>query len=242
LTRQPPLTPMGSLRWSVVRGLIDELRPGTVLEVGCGQGGFGARLARRAEYVGCEPDAESYAVARERIEPLGGVVLAGTPDLVGDRTFDLVCAFEVLEHLEDDAGALASWAGHVGPGGALVVSVPAWPDRFGAMDELVGHYRRYTPEQLDGLVLKAGCAEVRHVLYGWPLGFALEAARERIARRRSGARESTMAARSATSGRLFQPKRLAGPAVRAATAPFTVLSRLRPTAGTGLVAVGRRAG
>jgi SAM-dependent methyltransferase len=241
LTRQPPLTPMGSLRWSVVRGLIDELRPGTVLEVGCGQGGFGARLAGRAQYVGCEPDAESYAVARERIEPLGGVVLAGTSDLVGDRTFDLVCAFEVLEHLEDDAGALVSWARHVGPGGALVVSVPAWPDRFGAMDELVGHYRRYTPEQLDGLLLKTGCAEVRHVLYGWPLGFALEAARERIARRRSDARESTMATRSATSGRLFQPKHLTGAAVRAATAPFTVLSRLRPTVGTGLVAVGRRA-
>jgi SAM-dependent methyltransferase len=241
LTQRQPLTPMGTLRWSVVHRLIDETRPATVLEVGCGQGGFGARLAERAQYVGCEPDAESFAVAKRRIEPLGGLVLHGTSDLVGDHTFDLVCAFEVLEHLEDDAGALVSWAGHLDPGGALLVSVPAWPDRFGAMDELVGHYRRYTPEQLDGLLLKAGCAEVRHVLYGWPLGFALEAARDRIARHRGDARESSMAARSASSGRLFQPKRLAGAAVMAATAPFTVLQRLRPTVGTGLVAVGRRA-
>src|SRR5215468_7957126 len=241
MTARPPLTPMGALRWSVVRRLIDEIRPATVLELGCGQGGFGVRLAERSRYIGCEPDAESCAVAQRRIEPLGGEVLPGTSELVGDRTFDLVCAFEVLEHIEDDAGALASWAEHLGPGGALVVSVPAWPDRFGPMDELVGHYRRYTPEQLDGLLLKAGCAEVRHVLYGWPLGFALEAARDRIAQGRGDASASSMAARSATSGRLFQPKRLTGAAVRAATGPFTVLSRLRPTVGTGLVAVGRRA-
>lgn len=241
MAQRPPLTPMGTLRWSVVRQLIDEIRPATVLEIGCGQGSFGARLAERSEYVGCEPDTESYAVARGRIEPLGGVVLHGTSDLVSDRTFDLVCAFEVLEHLEDDTSALMSWASHLCPGGTLLVSVPAWPDRFGAMDELVGHYRRYTPEQLDGLLLKAGCAEVRHVLYGWPLGFALEAARNRIAQRRGDARASSMAARSATSGRLLQPKRLAGTAVRAATAPFTVVQRLRPTVGTGLVALGRRA-
>ena len=240
MTQRPPLTPMGTLRWSVVQRLIDDIRPATVLEVGCGQGGFGARLAERADYVGCEPDAESFAVAQRRIEPFGGVVLCGTSDLVGDRTFDLVCAFEVLEHLEDDASALDSWARHLSPGGALLVSVPAWPDRFGAMDGLVGHYRRYTPEQLDGLLLKAGCADVRHALYGWPLGFALEAARNRIASRRGDARESSMAARSAGSGRLFQPKHLAGGAVRAGTAPFTVAQRLRPTVGTGLVAVGRR--
>jgi SAM-dependent methyltransferase len=241
MTARPPLTPMGTLRWSVVRRLLDEIRPATVLELGCGQGGFGARLAERSRYVGCEPDAESCAVAQRRIEPLGGQVLHGTSELVGDRTFDLVCAFEVLEHIEDDAGTLASWAEHLGPGGALVVSVPAWPDRFGPMDEVVGHYRRYTPEQLGGLLLKAGCAEVRHVLYGWPLGFALEAARNRIARQRDDANANSMAARSATSGRLFQPKRLAGAAVRAATGPFTVVQRLRPTVGTGLVAVGRRA-
>jgi SAM-dependent methyltransferase len=241
MTRRPPLTPMGTLRWSVVRRLLDDIRPATVLEIGCGQGGFGTRLSERSEYVGCEPDAESYAVARSRVEPLGGTVLHGTSDLVGERTFDLVCAFEVLEHLEDDAAAVASWASHLTPRGTLLVSVPAWPDRFGAMDELVGHYRRYTPEQLDGLLLKAGCAEVRHLLYGWPLGFALEAARDRIARRRGAASEGSMATRSAASGRLFQPKRLAGVAVRAAAAPFAVLQRLRPTAGTGLVAVGRRA-
>jgi SAM-dependent methyltransferase len=232
---------MATLRWSIVRRLLDEIRPATVLELGCGQGGFGGRLAQCSQYVGCEPDAKSCAIARDRIEPLGGEVLCGTSELVGERQFDLVCAFEVLEHLEDDVGALTSWTGHLAPGGALLVSVPAWPDRFGPMDELVGHYRRYTPEQLDGLLLSAGCVEVRHQLYGWPLGFALEAGRDRIARRQRHSRATSMAARSARSGRLFQPKRLAGASVRAATAPFTVVQRLRPTVGTGLVAVGRRA-
>jgi SAM-dependent methyltransferase len=231
---------MATLRWSVVQKLVDELRPRRVLEIGCGQGGFGARLAARHEYVGVEPDEQSYQAARDRIESIGGHVLHGTSDLIrADDRFDLVCAFEVIEHLEDDAGALADYSSRVAPGGAILVSVPAWPGRYGPMDQLVGHYRRYTPEQLDEVLLKTGATDVWHVLYGWPLGYVLEAVRNRIAQRRSTASEDSMQARSATSGRLLQPKRVAGAVVRAGVAPFSVAQRLRPTAGTGAIGIGR---
>jgi SAM-dependent methyltransferase len=236
----PPLSPMATLRWSVVRRILDELRPSRVLEIGCGQGGFAARLATRYQYVGVEPDEQSYKVARDRIEPIGGQVLHGTSNLVrADDRFDLVCAFEVIEHLEDDVGALVDWSSRVAPGGAILVSVPAWPVRYGPMDKLVGHYRRYTPEQLDEVLLKTGATDVRHFLYGWPLGYVLEAVRNGIAQRRGTASEDSMHARSATSGRLLQPKRAAGAVVRAGVAPFTVLQRLRRTTGTGAVGVAR---
>lgn len=240
MTSSPPLSPMATLRWSVVRRTLDELRPRRVLEIGCGQGGFGARLAARAEYTGVEPDEQSYQVASDRISPLGGRVLHGTSDLIAaDDKYDLVCAFEVIEHIEDDAGALVDWSSRVAPGGSILVSVPAWPSRYSPMDKLVGHYRRYTPEQLDEVLHKTGADQVRHTLYGWPLGYALESVRNRIAQRRGSASEESMQTRSAGSGRLLQPKRVAGLVVRAGVAPFTGLQRLRPSTGTGLVGVAR---
>jgi SAM-dependent methyltransferase len=234
---------MATLRWSVVSRVLDELRPRRVLEIGCGQGGFGARLAARSEYLGVEPDEQSYDVARDRIAPIGGKVLHGTSDLITtDDKYDLVCAFEVIEHIDDDAGALVDWSSRVAPGGAILVSVPAWPSRYSPMDKLVGHYRRYTPEQLDEVLHKTGADDVRHTLYGWPLGYALESVRNRIAERRGSASEESMQTRSAGSGRLFQPKRVAGLVVRAGVTPFTGLQRLRPAVGTGLVGVARLSG
>lgn len=232
---------MASLRWAVVKPLLKQLGPTSIFEVGCGQGSFGSRMAELAKYTGVEPDEQSYLVARERIEPFGGTVIHGTSDLVPpNRQFDLVCAFEVLEHIENDTDSLRDWMTRVRPGGSVVVSVPAWPDRFTAMDEMVGHYRRYRPEDIDRVLTEAGCVDVRHYLYGWPLGYALESVRVRIATRRGVTSEDGgMAARSATSGRLFQPKKAAGAAVRVGTAPFAALQKTRPQTGTGLIAVGR---
>ena len=237
----PPLSPMAILRWAVVGAIIDELRPGRVLEIGCGQGGFGARIAARAAYVGVEQDEDSYQIARGRVEANGGIVHHGTLDQVDpDGAFDLLCAFEVLEHIDDDLAALGDWMRWVAPGGTVLVSVPAWPARYGASDELVGHYRRYTPDQLDSLLGKAGCDEIHHRVYGWPLGLVTEMVRNRIARRRVATASGSMAARTAGSGRFLQPDESAGSVIRVATAPFVVAQRLRPTAGVGLIGVGRR--
>jgi len=49
----------------------------------------------------------------------------------GWRIYDMVCAFEVLEHLKRDEAALRDWITLVRPGGHLVLSVPAGPERFG---------------------------------------------------------------------------------------------------------------
>ena len=237
-----PLTPMATLRWAVVRPILRQLSPQRVFEVGCGQGAFGSRIAAMADYLGVEPDEQSYEVARDRVAPAGGTVLHGLSDLVPrEPAFDLVCAFEVLEHLEHDTESLRDWMTRLKPGGSVVVSVPAWPERFTKMDELVGHYRRYRPEDIDRVLRDAGCTNVRHVLYGWPLGYALEAVRVRIAERRGvGSEDGGMESRSATSGRLFQPKKAAGAVVRVGVAPFTAVQKARPATGVGLVAVGTK--
>ncbi len=180
----PPLTARGALRWAVVEPLLAGLHPSTVLELGCGVGSVGARIARHARYTGVEPDLASSRIAAGRIGPRGGTVLHGDAGVLpwGTR-YDVVCAFEVLEHIEDDGGALRVWLKHLRPGGHLVVSVPEDPDRFGPSDVQVGHHRRYTEQSLAALLTGAGLevSVLRH--YGWPLGYLLESVSHRAAAR-----------------------------------------------------------
>jgi SAM-dependent methyltransferase len=246
MSSAPPLPPNAAMRWAVVQRYVAAAAPRTILEIGCGQGAFGARLATRAQYLAIEPDPTSYAVARGRIEPAGGTVRnMMSTDLEPGLTFDLVCAFEVVEHLADDLGALTSWRELVAPGGHVLVSMPAWQDRYNHWDEMVGHYRRYSPEQTQSLLTAAGFTDVQVVVYGWPLGYATENVRSRIAARRGVANEGggaapSMEQRTAGSGRTLQPKALAGRLVHAATMPFVGLQRIRPTHGTGVVAFAKR--
>jgi SAM-dependent methyltransferase len=239
----PPLAIRAWLRYDVAKRVIDRLRPSTALEIGCGQGAFGARLAGDVKYLGVEPDKSSYQVARGRIEPRGGLVLNGIHRAVPEgSTYDLVCAFEVLEHIEDDKGALAEWVPLVRPGGHLVLSVPAFQERFGAMDTHAGHFRRYSPTGLKDRLVEAGLTDVEITVYAWPLGYALEAVRNRIdAKKLAAAGDASVEELTAASGRTFQPNgRVMGAFVNAATVPFRYLQRARPNAGTGLVAVARR--
>lgn len=242
-TRMPPLAPRAWLRYDVVARVVSRLRPTATLEIGCGQGSFGARLAQASDYLGVEPDPTSFATADARIAARGGRVLHGIHTAVpAGSTYDMVCAFEVLEHIEDDKGALADWVEFVKPGGHLVLSVPAFQDRFGPMDVRSGHFRRYSPAEITDRLTEAGLKDVDVTVYGWPLGYALEAVRNRMDARRIAAEgEVSMEHLTSASGRTGQPGGvLAGFAIAALTFPWRVLQRLRPTRGTGLVAVARR--
>jgi SAM-dependent methyltransferase len=244
-TGDPPLSARGALRWAVLEPLLAGLRPATVLEVGCGQGAVGARIARHATYTGVEPDQASSDLARSRVEPRGGTILHGEAGVIPwGRTYDVVCAFEVLEHVEDDAGALAGWVKHVRKGGHVVLSVPEDPGRFGPADIHVGHYRRYTEDTLRAVLVGAGLDDVRLVHYGWPVGYLLEAASHRSARRALRAEHDPEteepSQRAVGSGGWRQPGALAGRVVQLGTAPFIAVQGRRPGKGTGLVAVARR--
>lgn len=62
--------------------------------------------------------------------------------------FETLLALDVIEHLDDDRGALARMAKLLHPGGMAIVSVPALPELFSEYDEIQGHRRRYLPETL----------------------------------------------------------------------------------------------
>jgi SAM-dependent methyltransferase len=239
-TTVPPLTLHAWLRFDLVRRMLpDDAR--TVLEIGAGQGSVGSELADRYDYLGVEPDPSSFAVAAQRIGDRGRVLNTTLENLPVDRTFDLVCAFEVLEHIEDDNGALAAWIERVTPGGRLLLSVPAGPKRFGASDEMVGHFRRYDRDGLGDLLAAGGLGEIDVRTYGFPLGYALEVVRNQIVKRAAG--RGSRAERTAASGRLYQPSGRAALVAAAAATPFRIVQApfSRTGLGTGLVALARRA-
>jgi SAM-dependent methyltransferase len=238
-----PLAPNAWLRFDLVERILPA-GVSDVLEIGCGRGAFGARLAQRYNYLGVEPDLESYKVARQRIAAAGaGEVRNIAAEDLGDTQFDLVCAFEVLEHIEDDAAAVKNWLARIRPGGWLLLSVPADQHRFSPFDKLAGHFRRYDPEVMQALLASAGLTHVSVRRYGYPLNSVTEAARVMIGKRRlaqAHAAGTSVEELTSGSGRVMQPDEgVAGVATRIGTAPFRRLQRMFPGKGVGLVALGQ---
>ena len=83
----------------------------------------------------------------------GRVTLAEVTALpFAEASFDLVCALDIIEHVEDDDGALSEIARVAKPGGMLMISTPLHPSRWTSFDDFVGHKRRYeTPNLLQKL-------------------------------------------------------------------------------------------
>jgi len=238
----PPLTLNAWLRYDVIDSALRELTDvRSILEVGCGQGALAARLARGYEYVGVEVDPVSCAKAQERLAQLNrGRVVCGDLSTLGASEFDLVCAFEVLEHIEDDLGALREWRGQLRGGGWLLFSVPAYASRWGAADRMAGHFRRYEPEGIPDLIQAAGFTDPTVWTYGFPLGHVLEHARNLLAGRQQ--RSDSLEARTAASGRWLQPPEWLAWGTQVATAPFRRIQRrfLENGRGTGLVVLARQ--
>lgn len=132
-----------------------------MLEVGAGLGEFASQLTglERLVVTDVDPAAVASMAARFADRPevearqldLGAAAL---PDV--GAPVSTVVAINVLEHIEDDAGALRALAGLVEPGGRIVLWVPAYMQLYGEFDRLVGHVRRYTPATLRAAVVAAG--------------------------------------------------------------------------------------
>lgn len=247
-----PLTIMARLREPYIRKIIQQHQPASILEIGAGQGAMGTRLANVAPYVGLEPDASSASVAIQRLadNPNADFRAGGVERVQQQERFDVVCAFEVLEHIEDDVMALREWCSHLSDDGIVVISVPAHQKRYGVSDRAVGHFRRYDAVDIDALCERAGCEVVKRRAYGSVGGHVLETVRNAILKRRGvpefgASGHHDVAARTAASGRLFQPSSRWGGVVtaiiaapmRLVQAPFS-----RTTLGVGWVVALRKRG
>lgn len=138
--------------------LAKRLPPGAAfLDVGCGTGGLvNALRARGVNAQGVDP----HAVATG-LDP--AAFSSGRADALPwpDATFDALGAFDVIEHVDDEA-ALREFRRVLRPGGLLFVSVPAYPSLWGERDVEAGHLRRYTRRSLRARLAASGFV-LKHV-------------------------------------------------------------------------------
>jgi SAM-dependent methyltransferase len=136
-----------------------------LLEVGSGSGGV--LLALRQAFpelrlVGAEPSAEGLAVARERLPSEIELVELDVRAMPYRDAFDVVGAFDVLEHIVDDDAALSGLAQAARPGGGVILLVPQHPRLWSDMDRIARHVRRYRREELTRKAEAAG-VEVEYI-------------------------------------------------------------------------------
>ena len=145
-------------RRSIVRRLSGVATPGArALDVGAAAGGNAAVLAANGwDVTVVDLSPEACEIARGRGLRAARADLTRLP--VRDSSVDLVLAYDVLEHIEDDGRAAREIARVLRPGGRLLAAVPAGPDLWSAHDVAVGHQRRYTRPAFVTLLTAAGLA------------------------------------------------------------------------------------
>jgi SAM-dependent methyltransferase len=145
--------------------MADVIRPflgERLLEIGSGTGNLTRRLVPRDVYVASDvnplylktlgnltSDRPYLAAQYTDVTDLGSY-----PHLAGG--FDSVVCLNVIEHVDDDLGALRNIRSVLADGGRAVVLVPQGPWNFGTLDGVLGHKRRYTEESLRRVAAEAG--------------------------------------------------------------------------------------
>jgi SAM-dependent methyltransferase len=150
-------------RRTVLDGVIAGLElptPARVLDAGCGSGRNMIEFSSLGTVTGIELSETSVALARQR--EAGEIVSGSVLEMpFPDDSFDLAVSLDVIEHLEDDLSALRELRRTVAPGGALLVTVPAYQWLWSGHDEINHHHRRYTRRSLQRVAERAGWHQVR---------------------------------------------------------------------------------
>jgi SAM-dependent methyltransferase len=131
-----------------------------ILDAGCGSGRNMVELARYGTVTGVELSEPSVALARAR--NVGEVIAGSVLELpFAEDSFELAVSLDVIEHLEDDLGALRELRRTVAPGGALLLTVPAYQWLWSGHDVINHHHRRYTRRTLRDVAERAGWRQTR---------------------------------------------------------------------------------
>jgi SAM-dependent methyltransferase len=108
------------------------------------------------------------APALERLRARGGDVTLGEVTALpfADGNFDLVCALDIIEHVDDENAALSEISRVTKSGGTLLLSTPLHPSRWTPFDDFVGHKRRYDPPDLLSKLAEQRLTVERSAVFG----------------------------------------------------------------------------
>lgn len=134
-----------------------------ILEVGCGTGGNLQMLAEFGEISALEMDLTALEIAAKKTNNLYDIRVGICPNKIpfNDQHFDLICMFDVLEHVEQDTETLIKLKKMLKKNGRLVITVPAYQWLYGAHDEYLHHKRRYSENQLRKKIISAGYKPIK---------------------------------------------------------------------------------
>ena len=133
---------------------VTDRRP-RILDVGCGTGANLLMLSKYGDAEGVDVSEDALAFCRER--GLDKVRLgAGEKLPYEDATFDLVTAFDVVEHMDDDLAGLREMRRVLRPGGRALLFVPTFMFLWGLQDDVSNHRRRYRLPELRRVLEQAG--------------------------------------------------------------------------------------
>lgn len=146
-------------RRRIISQVLDHLRPkpgSDILEIGCGTGGNLNLLARYGNIYASESDAGARKLADKRnvVKVEHGCLPNNIP--FGDKSFDIIAMFDVLEHVDDDIGALRSLYKRLKSTGLFILTVPAYQFLWSHHDVVNHHKRRYLRSNLEKLLQTVG--------------------------------------------------------------------------------------
>lgn len=130
----------------------------SLLEIGCGTGQVLASIhAERPELkvVGTEIHTKGLSYCRERLPDAEFIQMDARSVPFADE-FDVVCAFDVLEHIVEDDAVLAQMYKSCRPGGGIMITVPQHQWLWSYKDDFAHHQRRYARNELETKVATAG--------------------------------------------------------------------------------------
>ena len=152
------ITPDSFNTWPLVNSLLPNAKKR--LEIGPG-------LRPRLPIQGTHFVDISYP-AVSKLQSQGGIVEIGSIMELPfpDQSFDLICALDILEHVEDDSRALSELARICEPGAAFLVATPLYMSRWTGFDDFVGHCRRYEPQDFIEKLALHGFTIEQSAVYG----------------------------------------------------------------------------
>ena len=165
-------------RRAVLKDFIDAFElpaRASILEVGSGTGGNLDMLREFGEVKAMELDPTAREIAIRKTQGQVEVRPGRCPDDIAyqDHRFNLICMFDVLEHVDEDVATLTALRRSLADGGRLLLTVPAFSWLWSTHDEFLHHKRRYTARELKDKCAAAGLKLVRVSYFNtllFPLG------------------------------------------------------------------------